>query len=96
MATLNFTIAYSSTLLGLEGQEPSTTVYAEDLENCSTCVSLKESCWACLSTEQQVFSDSGLTSPVADGYYRVEYSTGDPNAIWHIIEGYPQSEGFFN
>ena len=32
MATLNFTVAYASTLLGLEGQVPSLTVYAEDLE----------------------------------------------------------------
>ena len=96
MAILNFSVAYSTTLEGAIGTPISSTVFAEDLENCSTCVSLKESCWACLSTEQQVFSDSGLTSPVADGYYRVEYSTGDPNEIWYIIEGYPQSEGFFN
>jgi len=83
MAILNFTVAYASTLLGVEGLEPSTTVYAEDLENCSTCVSETGSCWACLTTEQQVFNDAGLTSPVADGYYSVE-------------GGFPQSEQFFN
>ena len=87
MATLNFTVAYASTLLGVEGLEPSTTVYAEDLENCSTCVSETGSCWACLTTEQQVFNDEGLTSPVADGYYP---------AVWHIEGGYPQPEQFFN
>jgi len=35
MATLNFTIAYASTLSGVEGQTPSITIYAEDLGNCA-------------------------------------------------------------
>jgi hypothetical protein len=96
MATLNFTVAYASTLLGVEGLEPSTTVYAEDLENCSTCVSETGSCWACLTTEQQVFNDAGLTSPVADGYYLVKYNTETNPAVWHIEGGFPQSEQFFN
>ena len=89
-------IVYSSTLLGVEGLEPSTTVYAEDLENCSTCVSDTGSCWACLTTEQQVFNDEGLTSPVADGYYLVKYNTETNPAVWHIEGGYPQPEQFFN
>jgi hypothetical protein len=96
MATLNFTVAYASTLLGLEGQAPSITVYAEDLGNCSSCVSETGSCWACLTTEQQVFNDAGLTSPVADGYYLVKYNTESNPAVWHIVEGFPQTEGFFN
>ena len=96
MATLNFTVAYASTLLGVEGLEPSTTVYAEDLENCSTCVSDTGSCWACLTTAQQVFSDSELISVVADGYYMVKYDVESNAAVWHIEGGYPQSEQFFN
>jgi hypothetical protein len=82
--------------VGLEGQEPSTTVYAEDLGNCSTCVSDNGSCWACLTTEQQVFNDAGLTSPVADGYYKVKYSVESNDAVWHIVGGFPQKESFFN
>ena len=96
MATLNFTVAYAGTLLGLEGQEPSTTVYAEDLGNCSSCVSETGSCWACLTTEQQVFSDSELISVVADGYYMVKYDVESNPAVWHIIGGFPQTESFFN
>ena len=96
MATLNFTIAYASTLEGLEGLEPSTTVYAEDLENCSSCVSETGSCWACLTTEQQLFNDSELSSVVVDGYYMVKYENIENPAIWHIEGGFPQSEGFFN
>lgn len=96
MATLNFTVAYASTLLGLEGQVPSLTVYADDLGNCSSCVSETGSCWACLTTEQQVFNDNGLTSVVADGYYMVKYEAESNPAVWHIIGGFPQSEGFYN
>jgi len=96
MATLNFTIAYGSTLASVEGQTPSITVYAEDLGNCSTCQSETGSCWACLKTDQQVFNDAALTSPVADGYYLLKYENDENPAIWHIIEGFPQSEGFFN
>lgn len=96
MATLNFTIAYGATLESLEGQVPSVTVYADDLGNCVTCQSEKGSCWPCLTTEQQVFNDAALTSPVADGYYLLKYETEETPAIWHIIEGFPQGEGFFN
>ena len=96
MATLNFTIAYGTTLASVEGQTPSITVYAEDLGNCSTCQTGTGSCWACLTTEQQLFNDSELTSVVADGYYLVKYENDENPAIWHIIEGFPQSEGFFN
>jgi hypothetical protein len=96
MATLNFTVAYGSTLASLEGQTPSITVYAEDLGNCGPCVADTGSCWACVLTTQQVFNDAGLTSPVADGYYLLQYGEGQNPAVWHIIGGYPQSEGFFN
>lgn len=96
MATLNFTVAYASTLAGLEGQVPSLTVYAEDLGNCSSCVSDTGSCWACLTTEQQVFNDNGLTSVVTDGYYMLKYTDETHAAVWHIIGGFPQTESFFN
>jgi len=96
MATLNFTIAYGTTLSSVEGQTPSITVYAEDLDNCSTCQSDTGSCWACLTTEQQVFNDAALESPVVDGYYMVKYENIENPAIWHIEGGFPQSEGFYN
>jgi len=95
MATLNFTIAYSTTLEGVLNLEPNTTVYAEDLGNCQLCVDETLSCWACLTTEQQVFNDVNLTSPVASGYYLLLYSPKN-KAVWHIVEGYPQPEGFYN
>jgi hypothetical protein len=96
MATLNFLTAYSTTLEGAIITVPSTTVYAEDLGLCEPCVIQKGSCWACLLTTQQVFSDEGLTSVVPDGYYRHPYSEQEPNATWHIVGGYPQEGGFYN
>jgi hypothetical protein len=82
-------------LEGVLNLEPNTTVYAEDLGNCQLCVGETQSCWACLTTEQQVFNDVNLTSPVADGYYLLLYSP-ENKAVWHIVEGYPQPEGFYN
>lgn len=95
MASLNFTVAYSTTLESVLNLEPNTTVYAEDLGNCQTCVDETQSCWACLTIEQQVFTDVDLTSPVADGYYLVVYAS-DSKAVWHIVGGLPQEGGFYN
>jgi predicted Rdx family selenoprotein len=96
MATLNFTTAYSTTLEGVLELTPSTIVYTEDLDLCLECNDLTQSCWACLQTTQQVFSDVSLTTPVVDGYYMVIYTEDESKAIWKIEGGYPQSEEFFN
>ena len=96
MATLNFSVAFSTDFESVKTTPVSSTVYAEDLGNCQPCVDLTSSCWACLTTEQQVFQDVNLTTIVPDGFYRLEYSSEKPNAIWHIIGGFPQPEGFTN
>lgn len=95
MATLNFTVAYAETLSGLAGLEPSLTIYAEDLILCDPCINETESCYACLSLNQQVFNDEALTSPVADGFYKTLYASS-LDATWYIVGGYPQSGGFYN
>ena len=96
MATLNFTVAYATTLDGVQPLTPDTTIYAEDLGNCGICNSETGTCWACLLTSQQVFTDSGLTSSVADGYYMLKYTEESSTAIWYIVGGYPQEGGFYN
>lgn len=96
MATISFTVAYSANLEGVSELTPSTTVYAEDLGLCDSCVDLVGSCWACLVETQQVFSNPELTTPVIDGYYKVYYNEDSNSAIWNIIGGFPQTEGFFN
>ena len=63
------------------------TIYAEDIGNCGGC--LPGPCWACLTTAQQVFSNSSLTTIVPDGFYVVN------GGVWEIIGGYPQPGGFF-
>jgi hypothetical protein len=96
MATLSFTVAYAQSFDAVTGMTPTDTVYAEDLGNCSTCQTETGSCWSCLTTEQQVFSDVNLTSPVSDGYYLLSYGEGSGPAVWHILGGYPQHGGFSN
>jgi len=96
MANVTFTVSFGTTLEASKQDPMDITVYAEDLGLCSICVSETGSCWACLQTTQQVFTDAALTNPVSDGYYRVYYSESNPYAIWHIIGGYPQEAGFYN
>jgi hypothetical protein len=96
MATISFTIAYSSDLESISGLTPSTTVYTEDIGLCNDCVESVGSCWACLQETQQVFSNPELTTPVIDGYYKVSYNEDNQNAVWHIVGGFPQGEEFFN
>lgn len=96
MATLNFTVAYATTLQGVLPLTPNASIYAEDLGLCQICIDDTTSCFACLQSTQQVFSDSGLTSPVADGYYLASYGEGSLPAVWHIVGGFPQEGGFYN
>jgi hypothetical protein len=96
MAALNFTVAFSTNLEQVLTMEPSTTIYAEDLGLCNECVVITNSCWPCLQTTQQVFNDSELTSPVANGYYMLKYTEDSSPAVWYIVNGYPQEGGFYN
>lgn len=96
MANLVFTVSFGSTIEDSKVDPLDITVYADDLGLCSPCITDKGSCWACLSTQQQVFTDAALTNPVSDGYYRVSYGAQDPYAIWHIVGGYPQPGEFYN
>lgn len=66
-------------------------VYAQDLGNCAGCAPL--TCWACLSTGQQVYLDSNLTIPVPTGYYSNQMAT-DNFGVWYIVGGFPQPAGF--
>ena len=92
---LYFTVAYANTLETVTGMTPNTTVYAEDLNLCGPCVSETGSCWSCLQTTQQVFSDVSLTLPVVDGFYML-FHNNDSSATWNIENGYPKEAGFFN
>ena len=72
---------------------PNTYVYAQDLGNCGPCLPL--TCWPCLTTSQQVFTDVALTIPVSDGYYANELQPGQ-KATWYIVGGFPQGGGFMS
>ncbi len=70
---------------------PDIYIYAQDLGNCAPC--LPFNCWPCLTTSQQVFTDSALTTIVPDGYYANVFGGGN-KATWYIVGGYPQGGGF--
>ena len=95
MANLTFYVGYSSTLEGVDTSSLSMNIYTEDLNLCQACVDITNSCWSCLITTQQVFSDSSLTTIVNDGYYFLYYDNGS-TATWYIVDGYPQTAGFHN
>lgn len=96
MAILNFNVAYATTLEGVLPLTPNTIIYAEDLGLCQSCVEDGATCFPCLQVTQQIFNDEGLTSPVADGYYLTYYTEGSLPAVWNIVGGYPQENGFYN
>jgi hypothetical protein len=73
---------------------PSSYVYAQDLGNCGGCAPL--TCWACLTTSQQVFKDVLLTQPVDFGWYKNDMNGMGANATWFIVGGFPQSGGFMS
>jgi hypothetical protein len=74
---------------------PSFNVYANNLGQCSSgCFSASLNCWACLSTSQQVFLDSGLTTIVPDGYYKNDMDGSGNIGVWYIVGGFPQGAGF--
>jgi hypothetical protein len=75
---------------------PNQFVYAQDLGNCGGCFGGGLTCWACLTTSQQVFSDVLLTTPVVDGYYMNDMDGAGFKASWHIIGGFPQSGGYMD
>ena len=96
MANLTFTVSFGVTIEDSKQDPMDITLYAEDLSLCTPCVNETGSCWSCLQTTQQVFTDAALTNPVSDGYYRLSYSESNPYAIWYIVGGYPQGAGFYN
>lgn len=60
---------------------------------CDGCTGAGLTCWACLSTSQQLFLDPALTIIVPDSYYSNEMAPG-VYATWNVIGGFPQGGGF--
>jgi hypothetical protein len=96
MSVISFLVSSASTQNDACEIGPYFLVYADDSfipNQCDGCTGAGLTCWACLSTGQQVFSDSGMTIPVGVGYYMNEMSTNN-YATWYIVGGNPQGGGF--
>ena len=95
MSAISFSVTSGSTIDEATGSTSSINIFAEDLGNCQSCIDRKGSCWACITTDQQIFEENTLTNIVSDGYYSMIDSDGIP-AVWYIIGGFPQIGGFSN
>ena len=96
MSVISFLVSSASTQNDACEIGPYFLVYADDSFNpnqCDGCTGAGLTCWACLSTSQQVYIDPAMTIPVGDGYYMNEMETGN-FATWYIIGGFPQGAGF--
>lgn len=96
MAVISFLVSSASTQNDACQIGPYFLVYADDSfspNQCDGCTGAGLTCWPCLSTGQQVFSNSGMTIPVGDGYYMNEMAIGN-YATWYIVGGFPQGAGF--
>ena len=92
MAVISFLVSSGATANDACGIGPYFNVYADvTAGQCTPCLPL--TCWPCLTTSQQLFLDSGLTTIVPDGYYMNEMSNNN-YATWYVIGGYPQPAGF--
>jgi len=94
MAILSFDVAYGTTLEEAKNAQVNGFIYAEDLNLCQSCIYIIGDCFACLTVNQQIFSDSSLTTLVPDGYYRHPYNENIQNPTWRIVNGKPQPGGF--
>lgn len=94
MSNLSFNVIFSTSLEGVTASTSTSTVFVMDLNECQRCLDLVQSCWPCLSTQQQVFNNPELTSIVQDGFYRLEIGNGHNDGIWHIVGGFPQQGGY--
>ena len=96
MSVISFLVSSASTQNDACEIGPYFLVYADDSfspNQCDGCTGAGLTCWACLSTSQQVFSNSGMTIPVGSGYYMNEMAPGN-YATWSIIGGFPEGGGF--
>ena len=96
MSVISFLVSSASTQNDACEIAPYFLIYADDSfipNQCDGCTAAGLTCWPCLSTSQQVFSNSGMTIPVASGYYSNQIQSGQYNT-WYIVGGFPQGAGF--
>jgi hypothetical protein len=91
---LNFLVSSGATKADACASLTLFDVYANNLGNCQGCFAGGVNCWPCMTTSQQLFLDSGLTTLVPDGYYTNDMSGGGNYGTWYVVGGYPQGGGF--
>jgi len=98
MSVISFVVSSASTKEDVFiNLTPTFTIYVEDLGLCDDCNQIVGNCYPCLQITQTIYSNPELTDVVGNGYYHYTDSI-DTNysAVWHIFDGKPVSEGFYN
>ena len=99
MSLVSFFVSSGSTQSGACITSASFYVYADVVPGqCDGCTGAGYTCWACLTTSQQLYSDSGLTQTIGNGYYSNNITSNPAGApqynTWYVVGGFPQGGGF--
>ena len=100
---LKFTVKFGATSYDACWNGSTVQIYTADLGLCG-CNYPLQSCWPCLTTSQNLYSDSLLTTLVPNGYYATNVSgtsggsaNGSGNGFdkrWYVLSGKPQGAGY--
>ena len=94
MSVISFLVSDGLTQNDACSVYPYLTIYADVAAGqCDGCTGASLTCWACLTTSQQLFLDPALTIIVPDSYYSNEMAPGN-FATWYVVGGFPQGGGF--
>ena len=75
MSLVSFFVSSGSTQSGACETSASFYVYANVAPGqCDGCTGATLTCWPCLSTSQQLYSDSGLTQTISSRYFHPIFS----------------------
>jgi hypothetical protein len=95
---LKFTVVYATNSYDACWNGSTVQIYTADLGFCG-CNYPLQSCWPCLTTSQNLYSDSLLTTIVADGFYGTNVggtASGSANGLgdnfdkrWYVVSGKP-------
>jgi uncharacterized delta-60 repeat protein len=92
MSVISFLVSDGLTANDACSVYPYFNIYADVAAGqCDPCLPL--TCWACITTSQQLFLDPELTIIVPDNYYSNEMAPGN-FATWYVVGGFPQPAGF--
>ena len=101
MSLVSFFVSSGSTQSGACETSPSFYIYADvQSGQCDGCTGAGFDCYPCLTTTQQLYSNSGLTQTIGTGYYSNNIVLDSQQVpiynTWYVVGGYPQPAGYMS